>query len=275
MQIVPPLAQPSKSSHAVGSSPGEPASEFAAQRPSRSRRQSRSCRSSRRCSRRRARSRKTRSTRSIRRSRRTREKSNGATGTFSIEKVSHGPLPILWRLEARSDQSLRENLRDEFVTSLRASEPLLREEATRSDNEPVDVGGRSYDNPRHHDWDTYYIPTLSVGYSCQRGTRLERPSLFASLVLGLRELHQNRMSCGIEPAQHCLEVIGLHRRATRGRLLRSSPDMEEHARACADHGVRCVLANDDTPAEEPVRAAERAPALPARGFVRVESTSWL
>jgi len=32
-------------------------------------------------------------------------------------------------------------------------------------NEPVAVGDRSYDNERHHDWDTYFIPTLSVGYS--------------------------------------------------------------------------------------------------------------
>lgn len=34
-----------------------------------------------------------------------------------------------------------------------------------SGNRPIDVGGRSYDNSRHHDFDTYYIPTLSVGYS--------------------------------------------------------------------------------------------------------------
>jgi hypothetical protein len=32
-------------------------------------------------------------------------------------------------------------------------------------NQPVAVGDRSYDNDRHKDWDTYYIPTLSVGYS--------------------------------------------------------------------------------------------------------------
>ncbi len=32
-------------------------------------------------------------------------------------------------------------------------------------NEPVQVGDRMYDNSRHHDWDTYFIPTLSVGYS--------------------------------------------------------------------------------------------------------------
>jgi len=32
-------------------------------------------------------------------------------------------------------------------------------------NGPIDVGGRSYDNDRHKNWDTYFIPTLSVGYS--------------------------------------------------------------------------------------------------------------
>jgi len=32
-------------------------------------------------------------------------------------------------------------------------------------NEPVVVGDRAYDNERHHDWDTYLIPTLSLGYS--------------------------------------------------------------------------------------------------------------
>jgi len=32
-------------------------------------------------------------------------------------------------------------------------------------NRPVQVGGRSYDNRRHHDWDTYFIPTLSLGYA--------------------------------------------------------------------------------------------------------------
>lgn len=32
-------------------------------------------------------------------------------------------------------------------------------------NQPVTVGDRTYDNARHKDWDTYFIPTLSVGYS--------------------------------------------------------------------------------------------------------------
>jgi hypothetical protein len=32
-------------------------------------------------------------------------------------------------------------------------------------NNPVQIGDRSYDNSRHKDWDTYFIPTLSVGYS--------------------------------------------------------------------------------------------------------------
>lgn len=30
---------------------------------------------------------------------------------------------------------------------------------------PVSIGGRDYDNSRHKSFDTYYIPTLSVGYS--------------------------------------------------------------------------------------------------------------
>ena len=34
-----------------------------------------------------------------------------------------------------------------------------------SANEPIDVGGRDYDNSRHKHFDTYFIPTLSVGYS--------------------------------------------------------------------------------------------------------------
>jgi hypothetical protein len=33
------------------------------------------------------------------------------------------------------------------------------------DNNPVLIGNRAYDNPRHKNWDTYFIPTLSVGYS--------------------------------------------------------------------------------------------------------------
>lgn len=33
------------------------------------------------------------------------------------------------------------------------------------DNAPVQIGDRTYDNARHKDWDTYFIPTLSVGYS--------------------------------------------------------------------------------------------------------------
>jgi hypothetical protein len=33
------------------------------------------------------------------------------------------------------------------------------------DNNPVQIGNLAYDNSRHKNWDTYYIPTLSVGYS--------------------------------------------------------------------------------------------------------------
>jgi hypothetical protein len=33
------------------------------------------------------------------------------------------------------------------------------------DNNPVMVGDLAYDNDRHKAWDTYFIPTLSVGYS--------------------------------------------------------------------------------------------------------------
>jgi len=33
------------------------------------------------------------------------------------------------------------------------------------DNAPVVIGDRAYDNGRHKTWDTYFIPTLSVGYS--------------------------------------------------------------------------------------------------------------
>jgi hypothetical protein len=33
------------------------------------------------------------------------------------------------------------------------------------DNAPVLVGDSYYDNDRHKTWDTYYIPTLSVGFS--------------------------------------------------------------------------------------------------------------
>jgi hypothetical protein len=34
-----------------------------------------------------------------------------------------------------------------------------------TDNEPVLIGNKYYDNPRHKTWDTYFIPTLSIGYS--------------------------------------------------------------------------------------------------------------
>jgi hypothetical protein len=34
-----------------------------------------------------------------------------------------------------------------------------------SDNQPVRIGDRDYDNDRHKTFDTYLIPTLSVGYS--------------------------------------------------------------------------------------------------------------
>ena len=33
------------------------------------------------------------------------------------------------------------------------------------DNKPVQLGDRAYDNDRHKIFDTYFIPTLSVGYS--------------------------------------------------------------------------------------------------------------
>lgn len=32
-------------------------------------------------------------------------------------------------------------------------------------NDPVQIGDRAYDNGRHKNWDTYFIPTVSVGYS--------------------------------------------------------------------------------------------------------------
>lgn len=32
-------------------------------------------------------------------------------------------------------------------------------------NDPVQIGDRMYDNSRHKNFDTYFIPTLSVGYS--------------------------------------------------------------------------------------------------------------
>jgi hypothetical protein len=34
-----------------------------------------------------------------------------------------------------------------------------------SGNKPVLIGDREYDNSRHKVFDTYFIPTLSVGYS--------------------------------------------------------------------------------------------------------------
>ena len=34
-----------------------------------------------------------------------------------------------------------------------------------SGNKPVLIGGRAYDNDRHKNFDTYFIPTLSVGYA--------------------------------------------------------------------------------------------------------------
>ncbi len=33
------------------------------------------------------------------------------------------------------------------------------------DNNPVQVGNAFYDNKRHTTWDTYFIPTISLGYS--------------------------------------------------------------------------------------------------------------
>lgn len=33
------------------------------------------------------------------------------------------------------------------------------------DNKPVRIGNLDYDNSRHKNWDTYLIPTISVGYS--------------------------------------------------------------------------------------------------------------
>jgi hypothetical protein len=38
-------------------------------------------------------------------------------------------------------------------------------EKPQPNNEPVMIGDRMYDNDRHHDWDTYFIPTVSLGYS--------------------------------------------------------------------------------------------------------------
>jgi hypothetical protein len=34
-----------------------------------------------------------------------------------------------------------------------------------TENLPVRIGDRDYDNSRHKSWDTYFIPTVSVGYS--------------------------------------------------------------------------------------------------------------
>jgi hypothetical protein len=34
-----------------------------------------------------------------------------------------------------------------------------------SGNAPIQIGDRAYDNGRHKVWDTYFIPTISVGYS--------------------------------------------------------------------------------------------------------------
>ena len=34
-----------------------------------------------------------------------------------------------------------------------------------ADDQPILIGDRLYDNDRHKTWDTYFIPTLSVGYS--------------------------------------------------------------------------------------------------------------
>ena len=34
-----------------------------------------------------------------------------------------------------------------------------------SDNKPIQIGDRKYDNSRHKVFDTYFIPTLDVGYS--------------------------------------------------------------------------------------------------------------
>lgn len=34
-----------------------------------------------------------------------------------------------------------------------------------SDNEPIQIGDRKYDNSRHKVFDTYFIPTLDIGYS--------------------------------------------------------------------------------------------------------------
>jgi hypothetical protein len=34
-----------------------------------------------------------------------------------------------------------------------------------SANKPIQIGDRTYDNGRHKVFDTYLIPTLSVGYS--------------------------------------------------------------------------------------------------------------
>ena len=34
-----------------------------------------------------------------------------------------------------------------------------------SDNQPIQIGDRKYDNSRHKVFDTYFIPTLDVGYS--------------------------------------------------------------------------------------------------------------
>lgn len=34
-----------------------------------------------------------------------------------------------------------------------------------ADNRPVPIGDRTYDNDRHKIWDTYFIPTVSIGHS--------------------------------------------------------------------------------------------------------------
>src|SRR5579864_3404334 len=81
------------------------------------------------------------------------------------------------------------------------------------------------------------------------------PAMTQFLVLRRRQLHQQRLSFRIKPAQQCLHVSLRHGCAADGRLTGAAPDMHEDTRSATCHGRICIVVHQYAPAIEIVSAA--------------------
>src|SRR5690242_14002398 len=81
------------------------------------------------------------------------------------------------------------------------------------------------------------------------------PAMTQFLVLGRRQLHQQRLLLRIKPAQQRLQISLRHGSAADGRLPGTAPDMHEDTRSATRHGRIGVVVHQYAPAIEIVGAA--------------------